>query len=113
MEDEKLPPFPKGERTGYGFCLREAFTIGEWQNKCYQNALKGDWSTSEENAEGIIHTEDQMQKSCGVDVRRSKFYMDRALSAIKQKDFRKLEKALLEHDTEILTAMEVSEKCKI
>jgi len=105
-----LPPFPKvsEERTRYGFCLRQAFTIGEWQDKAFRNAKDGNWYLARENVEGIIKIEEYLRENCGVDTRRPIFYAQRILEAIDKKDWRSVEETISQHDTEILASLETA-----
>jgi len=106
----ELPPFPdvQRERTHYGSCLRQAFTIGEYQDKIYRFAIEDAWFDAGEAARKLMHTEEEIQRTCGVNTIRARHYLSIIILAIQMKDKRKVDELISEHDTEILAALETA-----
>jgi len=107
-----LPPFPNvaKERTEHGWCFRLAFSVGEWQDKLYRQAKEGAWYLARESANRIIKDEEQLQKFCGVDIRRAQYYMHDILKAIDKMDWHMIDRLISIHDSEILAALETAKK---
>jgi hypothetical protein len=107
---QALPPYPDvfRLRTPYGMCLRFAFAAGECQDKIYRLAMSGDWALAQSEAERLKDIEEMLEKNCGVDVRRSRFYLEKLMDAIRRKDKSAVEDLILEHDTEIVAALQIS-----
>jgi len=110
LSGPELPPFPKvqEQRTRYGWCLREAFGVGEWQDKIYRFAREGVWFEAAEIARRLVHVEEELQRTCGVDTRRARYYLEKLREAIERKDWHKVDELISEHDTEILAALETA-----
>jgi len=110
LHSPELPPFPKipEQRTHYGWCLRQAFTIGEWADKIYRFAREGVWFEAAEVARRLVHVEEELQRTCGVDTRRARHYIEKLREAIERKDWHKVDELISEHDTEILAALETA-----
>jgi len=107
---QALPPFPDvfKLRTHYGYCLRTAFSAGEYQDKVYRFAISDDWFNARESARRLMHIEEELERVCGVDTTRPRHYLKRLMEAIERKDKRAVEELVGEHDTEILAALEIA-----
>jgi len=93
----ELPPFPKvaEQRTHYGWCLRRAFTVGEWQDKIYRLAREGVWYQAADVARRLVDVEEDLQRTCGVDTRRARHYLEKIREAIERKDWRKVDELIM------------------
>jgi hypothetical protein len=108
----RLPPFPKvwEQRTDYGYCLREAFAAGEYQDKVYHYVMIDDWFGARECARRLMNIEEELERACGVNTTRPRYYLKKLMEAIERKDKRAVERLIGIHDTEILAALEVAKK---
>lgn len=95
-----------GYKSRFAVCLTRAFDVGETQQKLYDNIhTKRRWGAKGE-AEKIIVAEKDLKEYCNVDTDDAVKIMENIIDGIeKEKSAGRLERLIINHDTEIVDAL--------